>query len=142
NAGGADEISVSDVDVNETPAPNNTLQVTLSVDHGTLTLGSTTGLTFTTGDGTADASMTFRGTQSAINAALDGLTYAPAANYNGPASLTIATTDLGHATAAALFTDPDSVSITVNPVNDKPTADNKTVTTNEDTLKTVTLSGS
>jgi hypothetical protein len=60
--------------------------VTLSATHGTLTLSQLTGLTFTVGDGTADATMTFTGTMANINAALNGLTYAPTADYNGAAT--------------------------------------------------------
>jgi VCBS repeat-containing protein len=81
-----DAISVSDVD-------NTSLTETLTVSHGTLTLSGLSGLTFTTGDGTADATMTFSGTQSAINAALNGLIYAPATNYSGSDSLQIASYD-------------------------------------------------
>ncbi len=63
-------ISVSDPD-------DTQLLVTLSVE-GRLTLGQTTGLTFTLGDGTNDSAMAFSGSQAAINAALAGLTYTPA----------------------------------------------------------------
>jgi hypothetical protein len=48
--------------------------LTLGVDHGTLALGSTYGLTFTVGTGTNDATMTFQGTISNVNSALSGLT--------------------------------------------------------------------
>ena len=41
------------------------LQVTLGVTTGTLTLSGTAGLVFSAGGGTADASMTFSGTQAA-----------------------------------------------------------------------------
>jgi len=52
-------VSVADVDVDETASPGNTVQVTLSVSHGTLSLPTHTGLTFSVGDGTADGTMTF-----------------------------------------------------------------------------------
>src|SRR5439155_12424777 len=74
-------ISISDVD-----AGNGAMRVTLSVTHGLLTLASTSGLSFNSGDGTGDPSVQFTGTISAINAALDGLTYAPDANFNGSAA--------------------------------------------------------
>ena len=61
-------ISVADVD-------NSNLTVTLSVGAGTLTLATTSGLTFAAGDGTADASMTFSGTKAAINAAMEGMKF-------------------------------------------------------------------
>ncbi|MGE4281764.1 MAG: DUF4347 domain-containing protein, partial [Magnetospirillum sp.] len=50
---------------------------------GSFSLASTTGLTFTVGDGVNDSTMTFKGTASDINAALTGLTYRPTANFNG-----------------------------------------------------------
>src|SRR5262249_2071067 len=56
SSGGGNTISVADPD-----AGSAALQVTLSVTSGTLTLASLSGLTFTTGDGIADASMTFAG---------------------------------------------------------------------------------
>jgi hypothetical protein len=81
-------ISITDADAG---GANN--EVTLSISNGTLTLAGTTGLTFTAGDGTADAAMTLRGTASAINTALNGLSYSPTANFNGGATLTLATKD-------------------------------------------------
>jgi Bacterial Ig domain len=63
------------------------------------------------------------------------LVYTPDANYNGPDSFTFKTT-YGAATAVA------TASITVNPVNDLPMADSQSVTTNEDTARAITLSGS
>jgi Ca2+-binding RTX toxin-like protein len=100
-------LSVSDPD-------NASLTVTLAVGRGTLTLGGTAGLAFSTGDGTNDATMTFSGTAAAINAALAGLSYTPTANVNGADSLTMTTSD-GSAT------DIDNVAINVAAVNDAPT---------------------
>ena len=63
--------------------------VTLSVTNGALTLAGTSGLTFTNGDGTADAAMAFQGTLAGVNAALDGLIYSPSSNYSGGDALSI-----------------------------------------------------
>ena len=93
-----------------------TLTVTLSVTNGTLTLSGTTGLVFTTGTGTADATMTFTGATADINAALDGLVFVPNGNYTGPATLTLDTSD-------GVNGDSDTVAIDVIPVNDAPVAD-------------------
>ena len=121
-------ITISDVDVG---AGNET--VTLAVTHGTLTLaGNTTSLSFSSGDGIADTSMTFSGTVSAINTALNGLSYAPAPNFNGGATLTITTNDNGNTGGGAL-SDIDTVAITVTPVNDAPVANNDAYVTAEDT---------
>jgi hypothetical protein len=100
-------IAVSDPDTTTT-----LIQVSLTVQHGTLTLASTTGLTFLAGDGVNDVTMTFQGTIAAINAALDGLTYTPSKGYVGTDSLTITTNDLGSGLGDALF-DTDVVAIVV-----------------------------
>jgi hypothetical protein len=115
NLTGATAIAISDVD-----AGGASVQVTLTATNGTLTLSGTSGLTFSTGDGTADASMTFTGTIADINTALDGMTYTPTGNFNGAASVTIVTDDLGNSGAGGALADSDSVSITVTAVNDAP----------------------
>lgn len=69
------------------------LQMTLSATNGTLTLGGTMGLTFSTGTGYGDTSMTFIGTIDSINAALNGLNFSPTQNYHGPAWLNIIAAD-------------------------------------------------
>ena len=61
-----------------------------------MTLSGVSGLTFSTGDGTGDATMTFTGTIANINAALNGLSFSPTANFNGAASLQIITNDQGN----------------------------------------------
>ncbi|MEO8279377.1 MAG: DUF4347 domain-containing protein, partial [Ideonella sp.] len=88
SAANGNAISISDADAG---GANN--QITVSVTNGTLTFASVSGLTFTLGDGTADATMTLRGTAAAINTALNGLSFNPTANYNGGAVLTLATKD-------------------------------------------------
>ena len=111
----ANRISVADVDHN-----GSALELDLSVDHGTLTLAGTAGLTFTTGDGTGDATMTFTGTQAAINTALDGLFFTPAQDYNGPATLEIGVDDQGATGSGGAKSDTDTVALTVSAVNDAP----------------------
>ena len=101
-------ISVSDADAGSSPA-----RVTLSATNGTLTLSTTAGLTFTQGDGTADAAMTFTGTLAVINVTLEGLSFTPNPNLTGAASLTITTADLVGPTVGQV--DTDTVSITISP---------------------------
>jgi hypothetical protein len=112
---GATAIAISDVD-----AGGATVQVTLTATDGTLTLAGTAGLSFTSGDGTADATMTFTGTIANINTALNGMSYAPVVDFNGGASVTIVTDDLGNSGAGGAQTDTDSVAVTVTAVNDAP----------------------
>ncbi|RRV43103.1 DUF4347 domain-containing protein [Pseudomonas sp. o96-267] len=112
NSGNGNLISISDVD-----AGSNMVEVTLSATNGLLSLSDITGLSFSTGDGTGDASMTFTGSLSAINNALDGLVFTPTGGYNGPASITIVTNDQGWSGSGGAQTDTDTVSITVNSLN-------------------------
>ncbi len=102
-------ISISDVD-----AGGAQVRVTLTATNGTLTLSVVTGLTFISGDGTADVTMSFIGTISDINAALNGLSFVPTTNFNGPASLQIVTNDLGNTGSGGPLSDDDTVNITVN----------------------------
>ncbi|MBM7114307.1 tandem-95 repeat protein [Archangium primigenium] len=125
-------LAVTDVDVG-----TGNMEVTLTATNGVLTLGRLTGLTFSTGDGTTDATMKFQGTLANVNAALDGLAYAPAANFNGAASVQLVSNDLGNTGSGGPQTDTDTVEVTVTPVNDPPTAMDDDVTVAEDSGATV-----
>jgi T1SS-143 domain-containing protein len=112
----ANAISVADVD-------SNVLTETLSAVGGTLTLAGMSGLHFTAGDGTGDATMTFTGTLADINAALGDLTFTPIVGFSGSPSLTITSND-------GFLSDTDSVAIAVTASNPAPTAVNDAVVTN------------
>jgi hypothetical protein len=101
-------ISVSDAD-----AEGASVEVTLTASNGTLNLSGNKGLTFTTGDGTADASMTFTGTIADINTALEGMTFVATPDFTGPASLQIVTDDMGNTGSGGALSDTDTVDITV-----------------------------
>ena len=105
---GGNQISVADPD-----AGTNSIQVTLTATNGTLTLSGTTGLSFTVGDGTADATMTFTGTIANINTALNGMTFTPTLGFSGAASLTITTNDQGNTGTGGPQSDTDVVTIQV-----------------------------
>ena len=126
--GNGNQISVSDP-----AADNNPLRETLTATNGTLTLNGTTGLTFTSGTGTGDTTMTFTGTITDINNALDGLSFQPTANYIGAANVQITSTDYTGSGGPQSATNSTGI-ITVNHVNTTPT---NTVpgpqTTNENT---------
>ena len=64
------------------------------------------------------------------------LTYTPAANFNGSDSFTFRVNDGSHDSNVSTFT------ITVNAVNDAPTADSQSVTTDSNTPASITLTGS
>ena len=127
DAGATPIAGLSITDVDAALAPAGVYEVTLTSTNGTLTLAVLAGLTFTAGDGTTDATMTFHGTLASINAALATAAYTPAANYNGPASITFSATDqFGGivATGTGLAsTDSDTINVTVTAVNDAPAVD-------------------
>jgi MYXO-CTERM domain-containing protein len=120
-------ISVADVD-----APS--LQVTLSVTNGTLSLAGGNGLSFTVGDGSADTTMTFQGTTGAINGALDGLRFDPNPNFNGTATISVLTSDLGATGSGGTKTASSTVAVTVSSVNDTPNAVADSFTISEDSV--------
>ena len=67
--------------------------VTLTDSDGRITLASTTGITISSGaNGTS--SMTVSGTLTNLNAALNGLVYAPNAGFSGTDSLGIVVKDV------------------------------------------------
>ena len=107
---GADTISVSDVD-------STSLTTQLTVTQGTLTLTvAGTGATVSAGaSGSATVSLT--GTPSQVNAALASLKYQGNKDYFGADTLTVVTTDVEQSAGI----DTDTVTLTVNPVNDLPT---------------------
>ncbi|MBN2578729.1 MAG: tandem-95 repeat protein [Pirellulales bacterium] len=106
---------VSDVDVGE-----GDVQMTLQADHGVITLGTTNGLAFETGDGTADETMTFTGSLADVNAAVASLTYRGNLNYNGPDTILVYVNDQGNTGASGPLSVNGTIQIMVNPMNDPP----------------------
>jgi hypothetical protein len=93
----------------ECPGAVEADSLSLSITDGQLTLGSTAGLTFTSGANNS-ASMTVTGTLANLNAALNGLVYTPKSGYSGPDSLQISVKDSGDN-----LTGSATVAIAVNP---------------------------
>ena len=108
SAANGNSISIGDVD-----AGASSVQVMLSASNGKLTLTGTTGLAFTLGTGNGDAAMRFTGTIANINAALNGLQFAPSPGYTGAASLSIDTDDLGNTGTGGALTASSVVGINV-----------------------------
>ena len=110
SSGNSNLISISDID-----AGGASMEITLTGNHGTLTLSGLTGLTFSTGDGTDDATMTFTGTIANVNAALSGMSFLAEPGYGGAgASVQIVTNDQGNTGSGGAQSDTDSVTIDVN----------------------------
>ena len=111
---GGNAISVADLDA-------TSLTVTLTVQHGTLTLAGMAGLTIN-GGANGSATVTFTGSATDINAAMNGLSYAPAGNYNGGDTLVVTTSDNGGTGTGGTLTDTDTIAISVTAQNDAPVA--------------------
>lgn len=122
-------LAITGVAIADPDAGTGTMQVTLRVQNGglTLTLGSVELAAGALGSGV----LQLRGSRDALNAALATLVYTPGANYNGSDRLSILTEDLGQRGDADgdgtpfepvddNLTDTDTVDIGVRPVNDAP----------------------
>ncbi|PSV27835.1 retention module-containing protein [Photobacterium sp. GB-56] len=113
-------LQVTDVDSHDHDAVMN-MTVTLSVQHGQLSIADgvdTTGLVI---KGNGDGTLTIEGDITKINQLLDkGINYVGDKDFNGTDSLTMTTNDNGNSGAGGALTDTDSVDITVTPVNDAP----------------------
>lgn len=105
-------IAISAPDVGNLP-----IQVTLTTTYGKLTLSNLAGLTFATGDGAADSTMTFTGTLAAVNVAIDGLEFDPTPGQTGAATVQISASDLGNSGAGSALTDSEQISFVLVPVS-------------------------
>ncbi len=109
----SDTVSFTDVDAGTSP-----VAMTLSVSAGSLTMETTSGLSFVEGDGDQDVSMQFTGTVANINVALGTLRYTPPAGFTDEADLTISVDDQGNRGSGGPQTDSGTVSIQVNETGD------------------------
>ncbi|MFQ1894531.1 retention module-containing protein [Aeromonas veronii] len=106
-------LQVKDVD-----AGNSPIKVTLSVEHGTLTLPAGSGVTVV-GNGTG--SLVLTGTLADLNALLSGgVTYQGNSDFYGHDALTMVTNDQGNTGSGGALSDTDVLPIEVQPVNDAP----------------------
>jgi hypothetical protein len=103
-------------------AADGVLQVTLQAVNGVLTLGGTSGLLSVVGDGTNN--VTISGTITLLNAALDGLIYDTAQDFNGLMlnAITVTTSDLGNfgPLPTTVRTTVSQIEVDVRAVNDAP----------------------
>ncbi|MES2354813.1 MAG: NosD domain-containing protein [Pseudomonadota bacterium] len=106
-------ISVADVDARN-------LQITLSITNGALTLSRTTGLSFSSGSGIRDTTMTFVGSISNINSALNGLRFDATSSASGPSILTLISNDLGNSGTGGAKHTTSNISISVDFVQQIP----------------------
>jgi len=106
-------LQVKDVDAGSSP-----IKVTLSVEHGVLTLPAGSGVTVV-GSGTGMLVLT--GTLADLNALLaGGVTYQGNRDFYGNDALTMVTNDQGNTGSGGALSDTDVLPIEVQPVNDAP----------------------
>jgi predicted outer membrane repeat protein len=90
------------------------VEVTLGTDRGTLSVPQKAGLTFTQGDGSADATLQFSGALGDVRAALDGLSLAAPADAGGSsATLSVSVQDRPAAGAGTPGSASGSVAVTI-----------------------------
>ncbi|PLP59418.1 hypothetical protein CYK37_08820 [Mesorhizobium loti] len=127
-------LQVSDVD-----AGAGIVTITLGVSSGTLSASAGTGVSVT---GSGSGTIVLTGTVGDLNAYLASTsrpTFNPTANFNGPVTLTMATSDGGNTGSGGVLADTDTAVITVAPVNDAPVGSDTAIVTNEDAPFTGTL---
>ncbi len=107
------------ITVTDSDAAGASLTQTLSVDSGTLTLATLAGISVDAG-ANGSATMTIAGTLAALNAALNGLSFASPTDFNGSATLSFTTNDNGNTGTDGAKSDSDTITITVVAVNDMP----------------------
>ncbi|WP_368173573.1 retention module-containing protein [Aeromonas sp. s13] len=108
-------LQVKDVD-----AGNSPIKITLSVEHGTLTLPAGSGVTVV-GNGNGTGSLVLTGTLADLNALLSGgVTYQGNSDFYGNDALTMVTNDQGNTGSGGALSDTDVLPIEVQPVNDAP----------------------
>jgi VCBS repeat-containing protein len=102
------------------------IEVDLSIGAavGTLSLGSTTGITISTGGNGADQThIVFRGTLANVATALDGLVYKPATGFTGDATISLTVDDLGNTGSGGPKTAQTDLTITVGSQSSQLSAD-------------------
>jgi hypothetical protein len=141
NEGDSFTFIANDGDLNSTPAtisitinPINDIPTANSINA--ITLDEDTNVTITlTGTDTDGTTLTYPIVTGPTSGTFDGTTYTPDENFNGTDSFIFKAYD-GTADSNEV-----TVNITVTSVNDAPTATPQSITLNEDTNTTITLSG-
>jgi endonuclease G len=152
NDGGKDSntatVSINVTTVNDAPVANADSKTTDEDSTLTFLASDLAGNDSTGPANEADQTLTVTkviptDTHGTVSLAAGQVTYTPAANYNGAAGFDYEVCDNGTTNGAATpKCATGTVNITVNAVNDGPTADSQSVVTGEDTPKVITLSGS
>ena len=109
-------ISITPLSVSDDDVGSDSLMLSLSVVHGVISLNSTAGLRFITGDGSADYTMSFKAKLASINLAISSVVYKSVDDYVGTDVLSITVNDLGNNGAGGAKFSTQNINITVNAV--------------------------
>ncbi|NEO52128.1 MAG: tandem-95 repeat protein [Okeania sp. SIO3B5] len=108
-----EQLDIVGIEVTDPDVGDEELEVTLeTTNEGKLTLNSTSGLTFTTGDGKADTEIVFTGSLEDINQSLNTLTYT--GNNSGSESISISVNDQGNTGLGDAQTDTALINVSIN----------------------------
>jgi len=127
----ATDTVLSGVSISDPDAGSFDIQADVATTNGSLTV-VTAGSATVSNNGSA--SLTIVGSQADVNAAIQSIEYAADANFNGSATITVDVDDLGNTGEGGAKTDSASIALTVNSVNDDPTA-------NDDSFRVITNTG-
>jgi hypothetical protein len=108
---GKEDVAVAITNLSVTDAENDSQTVTLTAQHGKLTVNTLAGLQ---SSGNGSTVVTLKGALSDINNALNGMTFLGDKDYNGAAGFTLQTND-------GLSTTTSVINLNLSPVNDAPT---------------------
>jgi endonuclease G len=142
-------VNVTVTEVNDDPSAGNDTKNTnedtaLNFPAGDLTANDSAGPANESGQTLTVSSVTATvNTHGSVSLNSGTVSYSPAANYNGPATFDYQVCDNGTTNGSpASKCATAAVNVTVNPVNDAPTADGQSVNTNWNTPVAITLTGS
>ena len=123
-------ISVSDIDADN-------ILITLNAGNGVISLNQINALTFIEGDGSEDNQLSFTGSLTNINAALNNLIYRSEVNFEGQDTLQITVNDLGNTGEGVAAEETQHLMINVEATNFDPVAEeDKFLTVEQDSGET------
>ncbi|MBF0185981.1 MAG: tandem-95 repeat protein, partial [Magnetococcales bacterium] len=128
-------LAIAPITVTDVDAGSASLQVALSVAHGTLSLAP--GNLTISGGGLNQSALVLSGTLTDLQLALATIIYQGSADYNGTDSLLLQISDQGNAGSGGVQVASGSVAITLAAVNDNPQFGVDVLLTAEDTPITI-----